>query len=374
MVETPREHALARRAGGTMTDFDGSRLSLARRMRRLPRTVLADQVSFTAAAITQFERGDARPTRAAAGELALALGVPVEFFGRGRPIDTVPAGSAHFRSLRSAPAISRDQALAFAELALAAVDLLEQYVDFPTYSVPLNPVDEDPTPDEIEGIAYDTRVAIGQKDEPLPHVVRLLESKGVVVLRPPMTLDSRVDAFSTRVGGRALVLLSDAKGDRARSRFDAAHELGHLVMHPDVEPGSKLVERQGQIFGSEFLAPSRVLVPELPSRIDWAVLHRLKAKWGISLRALAYRAHASGTWSDATYRRSMQMLAEQGLPESGALGPAESPSMVGAAADLIVNSGMTFEELANAGKLPREALDLVVSAGREDRLRLNLAP
>jgi Zn-dependent peptidase ImmA (M78 family) len=343
-------------------------------MRRLPRTVLADQVSFTAAAITQFERGDARPTRAAAGELALALGVPVEFFGRGRPIDTVPAGSAHFRSLRSAPAISRDQALAFAELALAAVDLLEQYVDFPTYSVPLNPVDEDPTPDEIEGIAYDTRVAIGQKDEPLPHVVRLLESKGVVVLRPPMTLDSRVDAFSTRVGGRALVLLSDAKGDRARSRFDAAHELGHLVMHPDVEPGSKLVERQGQIFGSEFLAPSRVLVPELPSRIDWAVLHRLKAKWGISLRALAYRAHASGTWSDATYRRSMQMLAEQGLPESGALGPAESPSMVGAAADLIVNSGMTFEELANAGKLPREALDLVVSAGREDRLRLNLAP
>lgn len=36
----------------------------------------------------------------------------------------------------------------------------------------------------------------------------------------------------------------DKSDDKARSRFDAAHELGHLLLHHDAEPGSKVIENQ----------------------------------------------------------------------------------------------------------------------------------
>ncbi len=374
MPDDAMELARSRRSGGVMSDFDGSRLSLARRLRRLPRTALADKVSVSAAAITQFEKDIARPTNTAAAELSLALGVPIEFFRRGRPVDLLSPNSTHFRSLRSTPAISRDQALAFAELSLAAVDLLEQYVDLPEYHLPLHPLDGSPTPDEIAAIAAATRKELALDDGPVPHVVRLLEARGVVVLRMPATLDHRVDAFSTAGKHRALVMLSESKADRARSRFDAAHELGHLVMHVDVEPGSKIVENQAHLFASEFLVPSTELIDDLPKRIDWAQLHVLKAKWGVSLKALSFRAHQLGVWGDATYRRAMQMLAEQGYPEAGALGPAESPYLLGAAASLIESSGVSIGSVAEAGRVPEDALRTVIAAGSENRPRLRVLP
>ncbi|WP_431014433.1 ImmA/IrrE family metallo-endopeptidase, partial [Campylobacter jejuni] len=76
----------------------------------------------------------------------------------------------------------------------------------------------------------------------MPSVVQALEAHGIIALRLPTETDAAVDAFSTYSGARPLVFLSPTKDDKARSRFDAAHELGHLVLHPDTEPGSKLVE------------------------------------------------------------------------------------------------------------------------------------
>lgn len=104
------------------------------------------------------------------------------------------------------------------------------------------------------------------------------------------------------------MLLSPAKEDRARSRLDAAHELGHVVLHPEPEDGSKIMEKQAQAFASEFLMPRDQTVDQLPSRIDWPTFHELKRHWGASLRALVYRAHGLGKLSDASYRRANQQL------------------------------------------------------------------
>jgi Zn-dependent peptidase ImmA (M78 family) len=59
---------------------------------------------------------------------------------------------------------------------------------------------------------------------------------GVIVTRLRSGLE-RVDAFSRWFEGRPLVVLCADKRDTARSRLDAAHELGHLVMRHDAEPG-----------------------------------------------------------------------------------------------------------------------------------------
>lgn len=368
----PVLRARRRRSTGTVVDFDGRRLSLARRLRRLQRTTLAGRTSVTAAAITQFERNSARPTNAVLAELAMALGVPAEFFRQGRPIEQVPATAAHFRSLRATPAIARDQALAFAEIALAVVDVLEQYVDLPDVSGFADPVDDEPADGQVAAIAARTRSRLGVEPGPIPHMVRLLEAHGVIVLRLPQEIDDKVDAFSTEAGHRPLVLLSPAKDDRARSRFDAAHELGHLVMHQDVRPGSKIIEHQAHQFAAEFLAPTVELELDLPRKVDWEALLVAKKKWGISLAALVYRAHTIGLWGEHSYRRANQHLAAQGYPEAGSLGPPESPYLLGAAAALLAEAGTNTDTLAAASRLPVNQIDEIIAAGSETKPRLRV--
>lgn len=377
--ETPALLAARRRRGqGTDTDFDGTRLALARRLARLPRTHLAREVGLSPTAITQFERGSARPTAPVLASLALRLGVPEDFFRHGRAASALPGGAAHFRSLRATPALSRDQALAFAELAMDVVDVLEQYVDLPAVDLPELDVTDNPTRADIAAAAAAVRTALRVPDGPVAHVVRLLEVHGVVVLRLPTEvagreLDRDVDAFSTSSMARPMVLLSPVKDDKARSRFDAAHELGHLVLHHDAEPGNKIVEGQAQSFAAEFLTPAEQVIDDLPRRLDWERLHAAKRRWGVSLKALVYRAHTLGVMSEGSYRRASITLSSQGNPEAGPLGPPESPTLLGAGAALLDQHGTTLEHLAHAARLPYSQVAAVISAGSDPRPRLHLS-
>ncbi len=364
--------ARRRRAEGTTTDFDGSRLALARRLGRQSRTALARTVGVTPAAITQFERGPARPTAPVLAELALALGVPRDFFRYGRPTAIVPSGSAHFRSLRATPALSRDQALAFAELALDVVDVIEQNVDLPVVHLPDLEISDDPSPEQVAAAAAASRAALGVGEGPVAHVVRLLEAHGVVVLRLPPQVDPAVDAFSTQAAARPLVLLSPVKNDKARSRFDAAHELGHLVLHHDVEPGNKIVEGQAHSFSAEFLMPADQVAEDLPRRVDWEQFHAAKRRWGTSLKALVYRARTLGIMSDASYHRANRELAKAGNPEAGPLGPPESPVLLGAACALLEEHGTSLHHLAETARLPLAQVQEVVAAGSDPRPTLRL--
>jgi len=316
-------------------DFDPSRLSLARRLAGLQRTRLARTVDVTPAAITQYEKGQAKPTLPVLHGLAAALNVSVEFFRAGGSlVPTLSAEGAHFRSLRSTTVSEREQALAFAELTLAVFAGVEQHVEMPPPQVPTLDVTPELDLAEVARLAQQTRYDLNVASGPVPHMVRLLEAHGVAVVQ----LDSdvrRVDAFSHQHGHRPLVLLNPAKQDKARSRFDAAHELGHLVMHHDTHSGSRLVEHQAHAFAAEFLAPAAELGQDLPTKLDWVALHNLKRRWGISLKALLVRAHTLGRLSDTTYQRGMRQLSIWGHPERGSLGPPETPVLLPRAVDLL---------------------------------------
>ena len=120
----------------------------------------------------------------------------------------------------------------------------------------------------------------------------MLEAAGVLVLRLPETSQS-VDAFSAHLPTRPVVLLNPAKGDAARARFDAAHELAHLVMHFDASPGSRIVEKEAALVRCRVPDAGRRDRDELPHRLDWEKLHLLKQRWGVSLKALVYRGASS---------------------------------------------------------------------------------
>lgn len=354
------------------TDFDGTRLTVARRLRRKTKATLAREVGITPTAIAQFEKNLSKPTHSVLAQICLRLGLPREFFGAGRPLTLLPASGAHFRSLRSTSAASREQALAYGELCLELVDLVSAYVDLPPVSLPELELPEELTHEGIVDAARLTRSTWDIAPGPLPSVVQMLEAHGIITLRLPVETDMAVDAFSTHSGARPLIFLSPAKDDKARSRFDAAHELGHLVLHPDTEPGSKLAEQQANQFAAEFLMPRDQIIENLPQRINWSAFHDLKRHWGVSLRALVFRAHSLGRLSEASYRRANQQLSAWGHPEPGPLGPAEQPQVLGIARQLIMEGGYDFEEILAAGRVAPEVAEAIMDAASTVRPKLRL--
>ncbi|PZG15160.1 XRE family transcriptional regulator [Micromonospora craterilacus] len=357
-------------AAAAVAAFEPHALGLARRWRRMRKNELARQVGVTAAAVSQYELGQARPSASVLARLALALSMPVEFFASGFPMPATP-GHAHFRSLRATSQAERDQAEAFGEVAWRVVEVIGRRLRLPALRLPHLDLPDPTRPEDVRAAAVAAREAFGLAADPVPHVVRLLEAHGVIVLALP-EVSERVDAFSHWYGQRPFVFLNPAKNDKARSRMDAAHELGHLLLHHDAEPGSQILEREATAFASEFLAPSTLLADELPPRLDFERLHELKRRWGISLKALVYRGHDLGIYRDHTYRRGMSLLAQWGYPEPGDLGPREQPSLLGKATELLDRQHTTTDSLAATAGLPPTLVHTVINAATEHQPELHL--
>jgi hypothetical protein len=132
------------------------------------------------------------------------------------------------------------------------------------------------------------------------------------------------------------------------------------------------VEHQAHTFAAAFLAPADQIAEDLPRRLDWQVFHRAKRRWGVSLKALIYRARTLGLITDGSYRRGNIQLAEWGNPEPGPLGPPEQPSLLGMAADLLVRSGVSVEQIAEHAAMPVETAKSLVSAATDGRPRISV--
>jgi len=274
----------------------------------LRKAELAKHVGITPSALTQLENGASKPTGAHLARLALALGFPLNFFTSGGRRERISDhGRAFFRSLRSTCQIDRDRAEAQAFFVREIVSELERSVRLPqvdvpsTLYMPVNGVRED-----IERRAEMLREQWKVPRGPIANAVRLLEAHGVIVTH--CTIECRqVSSFSRWFNDRPVIVLNASRNDLPRLRSDAAHELGHLVLHPEVEPGNQILETQAQAFASSFLLPRAELTPALPRSFDTEKYGRLKQILGVSIQALLYRARELGRMSEATYRALLKI-------------------------------------------------------------------
>jgi Zn-dependent peptidase ImmA (M78 family) len=188
-----------------------------------------------------------------------------------------------------------------------------------------------------------------------------MEAHGVVVSRLRVE-DERVSAFSQWIDGRPIVVLGSDKMDAARSRFDAAHEFGHLVLHPEPEAANGLLEHQAQAFAAAFLMPAHEIGPQLPRRFSLDTYLQLKRVWGVSIAALLYRGRSLGVLTETAYRRSVVAMSSKfgRRDEPGSLGPPERALMLRRAAELAMPAD-PVAQLSTAGRLHastvREILD-----------------
>lgn len=352
--------------------FDGSQLTLAREYARLRKVELARMLDVTPAAITQYEQGKTRPGRATLAAISLQLGLPPAFFVPTGRASAVTEASTHFRSLRSTTRATRLHLLARLRLLAQLIDMVEEHVALPPVDVPR--FDVAPGRAAAVQAAREARERWGFGDGPITHMVRALEAHGVIVTRPRVD-SSDVDAFSCWLGERPVVVLASDKGDGARSRFDGPHELGHLVMHHEAEPGDPDHERDAHAFAAEFLMPAAAIRSELPARLSWPRYIELKARWGVSMAALVRRARDLEVITQYAYERAMVQISKNGWrTREPAVVPVEDPTLLQRALALMADAA-GLDDLAVAARLrlyPDQVVELLSDIATAPRPRLSL--
>ena len=302
----------ARQLHSAHAAFDGKRLTHARLSRGLRKKDLADLVGVTPAAIGQYEQGVSFPSASVVGELSIVLSYPPRFFERGRRRFEISHDECHFRRLRATSKLERSRVLARAELLVELVDVFERYgLRFPAIDLPDDLSSFADSVPHIEEVAVEVRRRWGLGVGPIDNMVRLLEGKGCIVTRLHSESES-VDAFSVWMAKRPLIVLSSDKANVERSRFDAAHELAHLVFHHDAEPGSRRIEEQAHKLGAALLMPATAIKREFPRRFAWEKYFNLKERWKVSLAALVRRARDLSVISEPTYKRAMVQYSHRG--------------------------------------------------------------
>lgn len=282
---------------------------------------------MTSQYIGHLENGHKRPTGVLVDALANTLGFEESFF-YGEPVEEFRDEECHFRRRTTTPVGVRTRVLAHGSLFGALVSYLDASVEMPPENVPTVRFG---TPEEIERAAERCRLVWGLGvDLPIKNLTRAVERAGVVVTRFEDPACSKVDAFS-RAGRRNVVVLNADKKSPARSRFDLAHECGHLVGHHGITTGDTETERQADRFAGALLLPRAGFVREFPrsSRIEWSALFSLKERWGVSVSAIVRRAYELRLLPATQYQAAYKHMAYRGwLKNEPGEVPIEEPELV----------------------------------------------
>lgn len=299
-----------------VTGFQPERLTQARLCRGLTQTALAAKVGKSSGTVSKWEKGDQFPEADALQRLADHLDMPGSWF-----LTAVPRYGDNVCFYRSNASITKEaQTIAHVRLKwLNEISLiLQEWVDWPRVNIPrLGANDHLKITDaDIEQAAQQCRRDWNLGLGPISDMVLVLENAGVICVREELgytRMDGASQWFDT--DGRPYVFLAADKANGVRSRFDAAHELGHLVLHRDIDDVEFLkrypeIERQAHLFAAAFLLPSETFAAEL-IRPSLDTFITLKLRWKVSVAAMVMRckqlqiiddAYATRLWKNYSAR------------------------------------------------------------------------
>ncbi|ASR40591.1 helix-turn-helix domain-containing protein [Ligilactobacillus agilis] len=287
--------------------FNGKQLTFARKARGLTMKALAEQANISRQMISSYESGKTIPTGKNILKLAQVLDFPSSFFSR--EVEALTSDGMFFRSQSAATKRARDMQKMDLTFSNSIYNLLKKYVEFPVVNLPQLYVDDykELTSEIIKDKATELREIWGiDNNSPIPNLIRIMEANGFIVTKSNME-NPKIDAVSKWVLDRPFVIFTDNGESAVRRRFNAAHEIGHIILHSEIESiynlnatELKKIEKQANEFASYFLLPDDAFLDSLVT-INLEGFIQLKKYWLVSIGAMVMKTYNLGILNDNQY-------------------------------------------------------------------------
>lgn len=348
------------------------RLKEARDSKEMTMEELGGAVGVTRQAISLYESGEREPDSETLMKIVGVLGQPLSFFTTPRPPKLGVRSTMFFRSFKSKTKRTNRRCEVLSEWFTQTAAYLSDYVNFPKVDFPeIAPPKSgsEYTWEEIRSAATSCRQQWGLGNGPISNVVLLFESKGGIVARSEFGVDT-VSAFSFWEGGRPFIFLGSDRGSACRSRFDAAHELGHLLLHrgisvEELESRLDMIEKEADRFASAFLLPHETYPLEVFSTRLGAFVE-LKKRWKVSIAAQIYRCSELDILSDEqtlSLRKQLSMKHWRKREPLDDTIPPERPKVLNKSLELLLSGKVQGRnEILSGIRLSKETVEALLGA------------
>ena len=294
-----------------MNNFNGERLKLARIYRNKTASELADEIGVSRQAVLQYEKNESNPKLETEFSIITTLHFPRDFFYMDN-LSSIPVENTFFRALSTTKKIDLQTQEEKTKFIVYIYNFFNNFFNYPQLDLPIIDVDINLNKKEnIEDIATNIRNYWELGSQPIENMVNLLENKGIIVSTLNIK-NKKIDAFTQvhEINNKKkyCVVLSNDKQSVARRNFDAAHELGHIILHNNIEKLDELsveeqrkLEEQANSFAAAFLLPKNVFFNDLKDPLNLEYYKELKKKWKVSIAAMVMRARELGRINNSQY-------------------------------------------------------------------------
>ena len=361
--------------------FSPSKLTKARIARGLTKKELAERTGISRQMISNYELGKTHPGASKLMTIVAELDFPYAYF-TSEP-KRFYEGATFFRSQSAATKRARDMQAVRLEFQKEIYDLLSQYVNFPELTLPdiLTKTIYDITNNDIEEKVKELRELWGLgKDIPISNLTEIAEVNGIIVVESNMS-DDKLDAVSEWIEDRPYIMLTDNGESAVRRRFNIAHELGHILLHGDIESIhdytsqelKNIIENQANYFASCLLLPENGFLKSLLStNLDFYI--ELKKYWKVSIQSMIMRTYQLELINDDQklylFRKIGFNKWKKREPLDDELTP-EKPSLYRKVFDLIIsNDILQKNELISNLSLPKDELEKSLDISINDNYQL----
>ena len=304
MTLTSRSHVQAETNSARISP---SRITVARLRRGLTKAELAANLDIAPTTLSRWENEGPPPshTESLIEHLEAALGFTAGYF-ISEELEVPSTDSTLFRAGSRATQRQKSVAVASGANASTLLAWLRRNFNFPE---PDLPDFSGFTPSEA---ARHARTIWQLGDRPVPNSVQLAESLGIAVMGLPPAA-SAVDAFSMWDGEQPLIFLARRRTPEG-TRFDLAHELGHLLLHSSDDPrnGAREEDEANQ-FAADFLIPPGIVHAHLRLHASLDDILRLKTALKVSAMAMLRAAYHHGKLSEREYHSHLTALSARGF-------------------------------------------------------------
>lgn len=282
------------------------RIREAREARGFTAESFSELLGVTRQAVGQYEIGQSAPSAEVMGRIISVTGQPPAFFTTERRRNSSLFRRPFWRSLKRMERHHRLRIKRRLEWAYDIVQYVELFIDLPAVRLPQIDfdwlVDQETNFECIEQIAEDLRKYWDLGSGPILGLERVLEANGLILIRDEVKCDD-MDAVSRWQGGRPYILYSREVISSPRCMYNLAHELGHIILHADIDVDSdnlKKIEKQADRFAGAFLLPRESFPRDV---IGSSLKHfiYLKERWGVSIAAMIYRCKDLGVLTKNQY-------------------------------------------------------------------------